>query len=346
MPKGSEQDKSARKQHVYDLVRRHETGIRTSAIAETLNYAERTLRDYLRELEEEHRIYADGWDWIPLPLNQRKPLKLEPTPEQAVVMYVALRMFVKQSDRRNPLAEGLLLKIANLANNELHLGDDLEQAAAELAQRETDKDYEDIYQKVVRAYLQRKKLAIIYHPYRSEPFETVISPYLIEPSGIGYGTYAIGHSSKPNDRRTYKLERIQQAQLTRETFTVPDDFPGLEMLRNAWSIYYGEDTVHVMLRFAPEVTRRVRESNWRGANPQLTDDPDKPGYLRYAFDIADTTDLKPWIRTWGANVEVLAPAELRDEMTGEARALAHLYGWTTETGQSDRHNRFGDIFGD
>jgi len=43
--------------------------------------------------------------------------------------------------------------------------------------------------------------------------------------------------------------------------------------------------------------------------------------------VADTTDLKPWIRTWGANVEVLEPQSLRDEMVEEVRKTASLYGW-------------------
>lgn len=346
MPKSSEEHKSQRKESVYRLVVQRETGIRTREIAERLDYKERTARDYLSELEAEYRITKDKWDWFPMPTDLQKPLRFEPRPEEAVVLYIALRMFVKQSDRRNPLAENLLLKMAHLANTELHLGDDLEQAAAALARRETDKDYEDIFRQVVRAYLQRKKLEIVYHPYRSAPFATVISPYLIEPSSFGYGSYAIGHSSTPDALRTYKLERIREAKLTSESFEVPADFPGLEILRNAWSIFYGEAEVHVVLRFAPEVARRVRESNWRGANTTLEDDPQKPGFLRYAFDIADTTDLKPWIRTWGANVEVLEPTSLRDEMTGEARALAHLYGWHTSTSATLDDESYDDIYGD
>lgn len=343
MPRISDARREGRKTRVLELIRRQATGIKTSEIAEILNIPERTIRDYLAELEAEYHITADGWYWIPV--ANRQLLKLEPTREEAVVLYIALRMFVKQSDRRNPLAESLLLKMGQLASTELHLGDDLQQAAADLAQRPTHRDYEDHFLQVVRAYLFRLKLQIVYHPYRSEPFETVIEPYLIEPSGIGFGLYVIGYSSAPRALRTYKLERIQSAKLTQETFDVPADFPGLEILRNAWSIYYGEDTVRVVLRFAPAVTRRVQESNWRGVNAKITNDPDKPGYILYTFEVADTTDLKPWIRTWGTNVEILEPPTLRDEMVGEARALAHLYGWHTSTSPSLVDESYDDIFG-
>ena len=80
-------------------------------------------------------------------------------------------------------------------------------------------------------------------------------------------------------------------------------------MRHAYSIYYGDDVIPVTLRFHPQVTRRVLETHWRTARePEW--DAELPGYLRVTFEVADTTDLKPWIRTLGANCEVLEPREL------------------------------------
>jgi proteasome accessory factor B len=167
----------------------------------------------------------------------------------------------------------------------------------------------------------------------------------LEPSGIGFATYVIGYSTSANALRTYKVERIVSVEIRRTTFDIPENFPGLALLQNAWSIYYGEQTIQVVLRFSPEVARRVKETNWRTASaPQP--DPDLPNYLRLTFEVADTTDLKPWIRTWGANVEVLAPQSLRDEMIGEARALGRLYGWFNAEGTKADHDMFDDLFGD
>jgi predicted DNA-binding transcriptional regulator YafY len=199
----------------------------------------------------------------------------------------------------------------------------------------------------MRAYIHRCKVEIVYQPYRGRSFVTVFAPYLLEPSAIGFATYAIGHSQVVNALRTYKLERIEQAKLlSREEYSIPADFAGLDLLRNAWSIYYGEETTQVKLQFHPDVAKRVEETNWHPSQ-QLEWDADQPDYLRVSFDVADTTDLKPWIRTWGANCEVLAPASLRDEMMGEARRLARLYGWhTSRAADQDEHGRFADIFGD
>jgi predicted DNA-binding transcriptional regulator YafY len=167
----------------------------------------------------------------------------------------------------------------------------------------------------------------------------VFAPYLLEPSGIGFATYAIGHSSIVNQLRTYKIERIRKAELTRGEYTIPSDFDGLKLLRSAWSIFYGDEVIKVTLRFHPDVARRVQETNWH-ISQQLAWDEEQEGYLLMTIEVADTTDLKPWIRTWGANCEVLEPVSLRNELVSEARRLAKLYGW--QFGGNRR--RYNNIF--
>lgn len=107
----------------------------------------------------------------------------------------------------------------------------------------------------------------------------------------------------------------------------------------------------VVLRFHPDVARRVQETQWHPSQ-ELIWDEDLSGYLRLALQVADITDLKPWIRAWGANCEVLEPAELRDEMIGEARRLAEVYGWQMHRGTSSSEDdplglntTFSDYFG-
>jgi len=60
--------------------------------------------------------------------------------------------------------------------------------------------------------------------------------------------------------------------------------------------------------------------------------------------------MLPWIRGWGADVEVLEPRELREKMMGEARRLAETYSWQVgHPGATDEHDSllstFNDFFG-
>lgn len=351
MPKIPEDKKSDRKERVYRLIQRHPEGIGERDIAEELNIERRTTNNYLTELGMEGKIYKEGQFWYSLPRESIVMRHFEPDPEEATLLYLAMRLFVKQSDRRKEKAELLLVKLADILSHDIGLGEDLRKAAHEMAQRPNAPDYEDILLTVMRGYIYRRQVKIIYHPYKGKPFETVISPYLLEPSAIGMSTYVIGYSSVVNALRTYKVERISKAELLRQEYEIPYDFPGLELLRNAWSIYYGEEVVRVILRFHPEVARRVQETNWHPSQ-QLAWDTEKTNYLLLSFDVADTTDLKPWIRTWGANCEVLSPPELRDELMGEARRLAETYGWSTNRSKGSNgddplglNDTLGNFFG-
>ncbi|NLF78160.1 MAG: WYL domain-containing protein [Chloroflexi bacterium] len=347
--KMSESKRQDRIDRVQRTLQMHPNGLREVEVAEIVNIHQRTVNNYLRELETQGLAYRDAQLWFPI---ARRPMVLRPIvlkPEEAMSLYLAVRLFVKHADQRNEAAESVLLKLADILSSDMNLGDDIRKAAYALARRPQSPGYEDIFRTVMQAYIYRRQIELVYHPYRGRPFKTTFATYLLEPSAIGFATYAIGHSSVANALRTYKLERIEQARLLPSSeYEIPANFPGLELLRNAWSIYHGEETTQVTLRFHPLVVRRVQETHWHPSQ-QVTQDGD---YLLVSFEVADTTDLKPWIRTWGANCEVLGPSDLRDEMMGEARKLAQIYGWDTHRSSADDeedplglNETFGDYFG-
>ncbi len=340
MPRIADDDKRARLDRVTILLKRHEDGLTVQEIAENLSLERRTIDNYLLELETEGRVYKESKYWLALPFDSITLRRLEPSPEEAVTLYLAVRLLVKQSDRRNETAETMLYKLAQILGDDLRLGSDVIAAAKLLAERPNEQDHQDIFKAIVRGYIYRRRVRITYAAFSGGVFETTIAPYLLEPSGIGYSTYIIGHSSIVNTLRTYKLERIQRAQLLREAFDIPDDFPGIDILRNAWAIYHGEAVVHAVLRFTPQSARRIRETTWHPSQ-KIMRDSERDGFIQLHLDIADTTDLKPWIRGWGAACEVLEPASLRQELAAEARQLARVYGWQ---GGGDTTDLLNEIF--
>jgi predicted DNA-binding transcriptional regulator YafY len=97
----------------------------------------------------------------------------------------------------------------------------------------------------------------------------------------------------------------------------------VRLLGAAWGIWYSDaEPVDVELRFSTQVAHRVRETVWH-TSQELTDMPD--GKLVWRARIAEPREMFPWIRGWGADVEVLSPAELRQRIAEEARAMAELY---------------------
>ena len=325
MPKIDEATKQQRLDQIHLMLSRHTLGLTEAEIADEIGLERRTTNNYLRELETQGKAYKDGLYWIPFKLKESRLQPLDLSPEEAVTLYLGARLLAKQQDKRNEPAETALVKLASVLKADAGVGDEIAQAARELANRPMQDGYQPIFRDMVRGYIYRKKVEISYLPLRSNKlFQTTFSTYLIEPSPLGFSTYLIGYSSNINALRAYKLERIQSAHLTRESYAVPPDFPGLDILRNAWSIMLGEETVRVTLRFHPDVKKRVLETRWHSSQ-QTSDDLEKTGWLRWQVDVADTIDLLSWVRGWGADVEVLEPESLRNALKRETQKLAELY---------------------
>lgn len=339
MPRITEQTKERQVELVWLRVKQRPHGISEQEIADATGIQRRTVNNYLNDLALEGKVEKQGRLWFLGNYEEIRSIKLEVTPEEAYTYYLGSRLFVKQHDKRNRLAEKALMQLADaLAANKL-VGQEIAQAARELAQRPGDPKYEKVFQKIVCGYLQRRQVAIRYKPLNGKPFDTTFDTYLMEPSAIGYATYIIGHSHLQNQRRAYKLERIEEAEILPEAYRIPDDFPGLEILRNSWSIMMGDETVEVVLRFSPQAKERVRETQWHPSQ-QNEPDPDKPDYLRWRVQVADTLDMEPWIRSWGADVEVLAPLPLRQQLIQETFKLVDVYGLSSNKGG----NQIMDVF--
>jgi len=344
MPKVSEATREGRKERVFLCLRRNSLGLTESELADEIHFERRTINNYLRELEVEGKVYKEGTLWVALPYDRAELRRFQLTPEEAMTLYLATRLFVKQHDKRNEPAETALLKLAAALTTQAGVGQEIHQAAQDLAQRPDDGRYNQVFRTVMQGYIYRRVLRLTYMPARGQAFETDFAPYLLEPSAIGFTTYAIGHSSNVNALRTYKLERIHAAQLTRQEYTIPADFPGLQMLRNAWSIFYGEALTTVTLRFSPAVRQRVAETRWHPSE-EKGDDPERAGFLRWSAQVADTTDMLPWIKGWGSHCIVLAPQELREMLMGEAKAMAEGYGWSVSSQPAGQSSTLDDFFG-
>jgi predicted DNA-binding transcriptional regulator YafY len=127
-----------------------------------------------------------------------------------------------------------------------------------------------------------------------------------------------------NAIRTFKVERIYEARLTDEPFTIPESFDPQRLLASAWGVIWRDEVeIEVTLRFAPTVVRRVKESTWH-LSQRIEDLPD--GSCLFMVKVGSTQEIKPWVRGWGAAVEVLAPPAFRQEMIEEIKEMAKKYG--------------------
>lgn len=203
--------------------------------------------------------------------------------------------------------------------------------------------YLKVLETLTEAWSAGRKVHLHHQMEDGRVYEYGFSPYFIEPYAVGQTAHVIGLREPPGKVRTLKIERIRAVQFTRETYTIPSDFDPRQLLRDAWGIWYTEaEPVEVVLRFHPSVALRVKESRWHHSQ-QIEDQPD--GYLLWRAHVAEPQEMLPWIRGWGADVEVLAPTELREQMMGEVKAMAESYGWFVSRSSSPTRSTLDDFFG-
>ena len=238
--------------HIIRLFRVPGRRYRTREIAEMLGVNEDTAGKYLNELSGAGLlpVTKDGHVWI-LPEGAMIPeLELSLSYPEAVSLYLAGRLLSQTQDEQNWHVTMALKKLVDalppsLKQRQQGLLDTL--LFSEHAENQL-RDMSHTFQVLASGWVAQRRVRLSYAPPLRKSFECLFDPYLLEPSAIGRTIYAIGYSSGVNALRTYKLERIQQAELTNDTFTVSEKFKGPEMLQQAWGVMYGdEEPVQVRL---------------------------------------------------------------------------------------------------
>jgi predicted DNA-binding transcriptional regulator YafY len=245
---------------------------------------------------------------------------------ELLAIYLAVRLLSRHSDEHNPHVVKALEKLADTLRAKSPLiARHIDQAAIAVRARQTRREYVEALEVLTQGWAEGKKVRLRYRSYtKDETTERTFAPYFIEPSGIGYACYVIGYDEMRNAIRTFKVERVYEARLTDELFTIPGSFDPQRLLASAWGVIWrDEGEIEVTLRFAPSVVRRVKESTWHHSQ-RIEDLPD--GSCLFTVMIGSTQEVKPWIRGWGAAVEVLSPPEFREEMIEEVREMARVYG--------------------
>jgi len=272
------------------------------------------------------------------------------TLDESMAIFLAARLLARYSDKPNPHTVQALLKLGLALEQGIapQIGKHITRTSEVLRERHAaiQQSYLRTVETLTKAWSMNYKVRLVYRSLRGKrPFEHIFAPYFLEPSAIGYGTYAIGMAEPLGKIRTRKVERIESVTLTGEPFEIPPDFDPTRLLAGAWGIWFDEEDqpTPVILRFSQSVARRVRESKWHPS--ERVDEDEKTGDLIWRAEIDEWQEIVPWVRQWGADVEVLEPKELRETLMGEAKALAERYGWFVSSQPSVGSSTLDDFFG-
>lgn len=314
--------------HIIKLFQQQNRSWRAKEIAELLEVNEDTANDYLRDLGYSGilPITKEKGVWF-LPEGAVVPgLSLSLSYPEAVSLYLAGRLLAQTQDEQNWHMTMALQKLVEALPPSLLEQQKILQEL--LIFEDTQRpNVSNIFQAIATGWVKHQRVRLSYAPPKGKAFDCFFDPYLLEPSAIGRTIYVLGYSSASKALRTYKLERIQRAELTGKTFELSPEFKGAEKLQQAWIVMYGdnETPVRVRLRFSAVVTPRVRETRWH-TNQEINLTRDG---CEWSAMIGDTLEIEPWIRGWGSECEVLEPLELREAILSHIRRSVQMYGLNT-----------------
>jgi predicted DNA-binding transcriptional regulator YafY len=143
---------------------------------------------------------------------------------------------------------------------------------------------------------------------------------VLEPYGmlLGIRQYLIARDlGKGRAFRRFRLDRITSAKITGQSFARDPDFDLDAYAAQSFGSYHSDlEYQPVIWRFAPSAAAAAREFAFH-PNQVVTEEPN--GALRVTFTASGWVEMAWHLYKWGDQVEVIAPAELRDLVRGHQR---------------------------
>jgi len=208
----------------------------------------------------------------------------------------------------------------------------LRQAADRLPQSASAPHRQEMLALLHRALAERRRVSIAYATGSrgGEVNERVVEPYHIMPYVRSWQLIAFCHRRQAVIE--FKVDRIRQADLLDDPYTIPDDFDLEAYLGDGWGLMRGRatDPQDVELLFEPEAGRWVAEEQWhKSQQAETLPDPQDTlkgcGRVRMTFHVGITPEFINWIMYYGSRVQVVRPEGLRAQVAGELRRAAERY---------------------
>jgi predicted DNA-binding transcriptional regulator YafY len=166
----------------------------------------------------------------------------------------------------------------------------------------------------------RKLWMRYYTASRDEHTERTVHPYHL--SNIRGDWYLIGYDELRKQIRNFSVGRIEEWKLTREKFKRNPEFSVAKYMGSAFQAERGGETVEVVIRFAPQAARYVREKHWH--DTQRIEEKDDGG-LTLTLNTSGLGEVKRWVLQYGGDAEVMSPSSLREEFKKEINSMKRRY---------------------
>ncbi|MFP4308553.1 MAG: helix-turn-helix transcriptional regulator [Desulfococcaceae bacterium] len=179
----------------------------------------------------------------------------------------------------------------------------------------------NVLETLQRAIGENRRVEILYHrPANSEAQIHRVDPYHI--FFRRRALYMEGYSWTENGIRMYRLNRVKEVQLGERGFAIREGYDFGRRHKNAFSVFAGESTQTVVVRFSPPVRRFIEEALWHHSQ-QIAEE--SGGGIRFSVEVAEPREVMWWSFFWGDGAEILSPEWLRAEARETVERMARRY---------------------
>ena len=163
-----------------------------------------------------------------------------------------------------------------------------------------------------KAISQNRLVSFIYYSEKGTA-DRVIEPYLITYKWSSWYTY--GYCTEKGDFRLFKLNRLWDLQITDSIFN-PKEIKPHELDFDA----YFQNGMNLTALFDKEVKYLLVEEY----GPSCWEETEN-GKLKVSISFTNKEHILRWLLSFGDKVEIIEPAEIRDEIALTAKKISSLY---------------------
>ena len=157
---------------------------------------------------------------------------------------------------------------------------------------------------------------------KSESHKFPIEPYCVKLFENRW--YVLAHNTRYDDCRIYGLDRIEDLEITAETFKIPKDFSAKDYFSDYYGIVTEKNTKpqQIVLRVYRSHVPYVQSLPLHRSQRLLED---KGEYADFELFLAPTFDFIMRLLSSGAMIEVISPVSLRKTMKEWVSGMYNLY---------------------
>ena len=167
---------------------------------------------------------------------------------------------------------------------------------------------EEFLQTIIQGLKTKRRLHIVYQKFGCESGEKMVAPLALKLFHQRW--YMLSHTG--NHFATYSLDRMQEMELTDETFEVPEDFSPEDYFAEYFGVTTdGTPLAHVVIRAYGMTPNYIRTLPLHASQKEIQRTEE---FTDFSYDIRPTYDFINELCSYHKGLEVLEPQDFREKI--------------------------------